>query len=418
MNNEEIQAYLTKGFEGIQAVQLAEIEKAKAEWAKKHDDLVASGADSAEVKASVDRAMKRLDRIEAEWSRPDAAQFHSKSLGEYLIESEAVKSLAQQSQAGGQGTVAGQRAIIRVKSFMEFPGFAPNYTDQKTTITSSAVGSSTPGILTPDRIVPGIVGPGIRRIRVRDLMPRLTTTQNAIEFVRENAFTNASSPVAETISKPESALTFVIASANVRTLAHWIPAARQVLDDFSALQGYVNQRLLDGLKDVEDYEIVAGDGTGQHLTGLSSTATAYDTARNVASDTRIDRLNHAISQVEDVNHSADGIILHPRDWRNIQLIKEETGGANTGAYLLGGPVGNAAPTLWGLPVATTTAVTAGTFYVGAFGLYCAVVDRMDARIDISTEHSDYFIRNMVAIRAEERLTFFQTRTDAVIYGSF
>ena len=91
MNNDEIQAYPTKGFEGIQAVQLAEIEKAKAEWAKKHDDLVASGADSAEVKASVDRAMKRLDRIEAEWSRPDAAQFHSKSIGEYLIESEAVK---------------------------------------------------------------------------------------------------------------------------------------------------------------------------------------------------------------------------------------------------------------------------------------------------------------------------------------
>ena len=87
-------------------------------------------------------------------------------------------------------------------------------------------------------------------------------------------------------------------------------------------------------------------------------------------------------------------------------------------YLLGGPAGVASPVLWGVPVAITTAVTRGTFYVGAFGPYCAVVDREDARVDISTEHDDYFIRNMVAVRAEERLTFIQTRTDAVVYGSF
>ena len=61
----------------------------------------------------------------------------------------------------------------------------------------------------------------------------------------------------------EKARGITIDSANVRTLAHWIPAARQVLDDFVALQGYVNTRLIEGLKDVEDYELVAGDGTGQ-----------------------------------------------------------------------------------------------------------------------------------------------------------
>ena len=416
MTAEMIQEYLKKGVEGIQATQLAAIEAAKSEWARKHDELVAAGADSAEVKASVDRAMKRLDRMEAEWTRPEVGVPQRKTLGDYLVASDAVKQMADQSKQGGVGVVNSQRAILRLKSFMEFDDFAP--LSMKTTITSAAVGSATPGILNPDRIVDSIVRPGVRRLRVRDLMPRLTTTQNAVDFVRENVFTNAASPTAETISKPESALTFAIASANVRTLAHWIPAARQVLEDFGALPGYVNQRLLDGLKDVEDYEIVAGDGTGQHLTGLSSTATAYDTARNVSGDTRIDRLNHAISQIEDVLHYADGIILHPRDWRAIQLVKDESGGANTGMYLLGGPAGVASPVLWGVPVAITTAVTRGTFYVGAFGPYCAVVDREDARVDISTEHDDYFIRNMVAVRAEERLTFIQTRTDAVVYGSF
>ena len=143
----------------------------------------------------------------------------------------------------------------------------------KISFSSRAVGSSTPGILVPERM-PGIVKPGVRRLRVRDLMPRFPTSNNAVEFVKENAFTNAASPTAETISKPESALTFAIDSATVKTIATWIPAAKQVLDDFAALQSYINQRLLEGLMDIEDYELVGGDGTGQHISGLTTEATA------------------------------------------------------------------------------------------------------------------------------------------------
>jgi HK97 family phage major capsid protein len=407
---------ITTQIEAVKTATLDSITKAKSELTEKYNAAIAAGAPAAELKVEMEKSLKRLDNIqtrmdaiEAEWSRGNSfTDKNPKSVGERFVEDEEIKKWCQKGwHKGGTG--------MHLKSFMEFPEFFPAST--KTTITSSAVGSSTPGILVPERI-PGIVKPGVRRIRVRDLMPRMSTSNNAVEFVKENAFTNTASPTAETISKPESALTFSIDSATVKTVAHWIPIAKQTLDDFQTLQGYVNQRLLEGLKDVEDYELVAGDGTGQHLSGLSTEATAYDTARNVAGDTRIDKLNHAISQVEDVLLYADGIILHPRDWRAIELIKTEEGGANTGTYLMGGPAGNATPTLWGLPVAITTAVTRGTFYVGAFALYTQVWDRMAARIDISTEHADYFIRNMVAVRAEERLAFTVTRADAVIYGSF
>lgn len=416
MELEEIQKHLDKGLGGVEAKQLAALTELKTQWGKHYEELKAAGADSAEVKTMCERAIKRLDALEAEWSRPDGRHFgEEKSIGELVSENEAMTELARRGKPGGAGWVRGLSASMPIKSFMQFPDFSPN--ELKTTITSSAVGSSTPGILIPQRL-PGIIKPGVRRIRVRDLVFRMNTNSNAVEYVKENAFTNAASPVAETISKPESSLTFTIESVTVKTLAHWIPAARQILDDFPRLAGYINQRLLEGLKDVEDYEIVAGDGTGQHLTGLSTTAAAYDTARNVTGDTRIDKLNHAISQVEDVLQAADGIILHPRTWRAIQLIKEEAGGANTGPYIMGGPKGDAAPMIWGLPVATTTAVGVDKFYVGAFQTYTVIADRMDARIDISTEHADYFVRNLVAIRAEERLAFFQTRSDAVVYGSF
>lgn len=397
----------------MEAFQKETLDKARAEWKTHHDQLISDGADPKEVKTMVDRAIKRLDAIEADWSRGNVGVTQQKSVGEFVAENEAFVNFSQKVKGG---YVSGMRATIPVKSFSEFPDFAPGL-EEKTTITSAAVGSATSGILIPDRM-PGIVMPGIRKIRVRDLMPRGQTNNNAIEYVKENAFTNLTSPVAETISKPESALTFSIANVPVRTLASWIPAARQILDDFTQLQAYINQRLMQGLKDVEDYELVAGDGTGQHLSGLSTQAGAYDTARNVTGDTYIDQLNHVISQIEDVLLYADGIILHPRDWRKMQLIKDETGGANKGRYILGGPQAIAEQTIWGLPVATTTAVTRGTFYVGAFQRYAMVHDRMDARIDISTEHADFFIRNLVAIRCEERLALTIQRNDAVLYGSF
>lgn len=408
--DQELKTYL----ESVQAATLAALNETKSEWKKHYEELKAQGAPVADVVLKVERALKRLDAVEAIVSRPvgsDGAAYSEKSIGQTVVESDGIKEFVGRMKAadGNAGYMRGLSYSVPMKSL--FVG------EEKTTITSATVGSSTPGILVPQR-VPGIVKPGIRRVRVRDLIPRFPTTSNAIEFVKENVFTNAASPVAETISKPESALTFTIDYENVRTVAHWIPAAKQVLDDFAGLQAYINQRLIEGLKDEEDNQILTGDGAGAHLAGMILNSGTYDTGRNVAGDTYIDKLNHAISQIEDANLEATGIVLSATDWRKIQLIKEDSAAANTGKYLLGGPVGNATPTLWGLPVATTTAMPTGKFFVGAFERYTALWDRMDARVDVSTEHAEFFIRNMVAIRAEERLALTIYRNDAVLYGSF
>lgn len=291
-------------------------------------------------------------------------------------------------------------------------GFFPS--ELKTAITSATVGSSTPGILVPDRI-PGIAKPGVARIRVRDLMRRFPTTNNAVEFVKENAFTNATSPTAETISKPESALTFTTESAGVKTLAHWLPATRQVLQDFAELRQYVDGRLIEGLMDVEDYELLAGDGTGQHLSGLTVEATAYETGRNQSGDTYIDKTAHAVTQLLESNYFPSGVVLNPRDWFAMQLVKDQA--SNVGGYVMGGPRRNAEPFLWGLPVATTNALPSGQFLVGDFQ-QAFIADRMAATVEVSDSHADYFIRNMVAIRAEERIGLVVLKGEAFIFGAF
>lgn len=269
------------------------------------------------------------------------------------------------------------------------------------------------GALIQPMQVPGIVMPGLRRLVIRDLLAQGRISSNSLEYVREKLFTNAAAPVKEKAQKPESELTFEKQTANVKTIAHWVQASRQVMDDAPMLQSYVNNRLLYGLALVEENQLLNGDGTGDNLTGINLVAEAYDTTLNATGDTKADMIAHAIFQVTESEFSASGIILNPRDWHNIALLKD-----NEGRYIFGGPQAFTSNIMWGLPVVPTRAQAQGTFTVGGFDLASQVWDRMDASIEVSREDRDNFVKNMLTILCEERLALAHYRPKALIKGVF
>ncbi len=292
-------------------------------------------------------------------------------------------------------------------------GWDGSRTKAKVTSFDKAIGSgaASAGALVQPQQLPGILMPGLRRLTVRDLLAQGRITSNALEYVRENVFTNAAAPVAEGTLKPESNITFTKETANVKTIAHWIQASRQIMDDAPALESYLNSRMMYGLALVEENQMLNGDGTGDNLQGLNVVANDYETTLNATGDTGADVLAHAIYQVSLSEFEADGIILNPADWHRIALLKDANGN-----YILGGPQAFASKVLWGLPVVSTTAQTAGKFTVGAFGLASQVWDRMDATIEISNQDRDNFVKNMLTILCEERLALAHYRPAAIVTG--
>ncbi|MBD2785514.1 phage major capsid protein [Xenorhabdus sp. DI] len=269
------------------------------------------------------------------------------------------------------------------------------------------------GALIEPMRVPGIITPGLRRLVIRDLLAQGRISSNSLEYVREKLFSNSAAPVKEKAQKPESDLTFEKQTANVITVAHWIQASRQVMDDAPQLQSYVNNRLLYGLALVEEKQLLNGDGSADNLTGINHVATAYDATLNADGDTQADMIAHAIYQVTESEFSASGIILHPRDWHSIALMKDKEG-----RYIFGGPQAFASNVMWGLPVVPTKAQDQGTFTVGAFDLASQVWDRMNATIEVSREDRDNFVKNMLTILCEERLALAHYRPQALIKGTF
>jgi HK97 family phage major capsid protein len=284
-------------------------------------------------------------------------------------------------------------------------------TGLKTTIVNAA-GLNQP--LVPGMRVPGIIPPGQRRLTIRDLLPQLPTRSNMVEFTKETSSTNnAGIQATEGDVKGESAMAFTLSYQPVRTLAHWIPASKQVMEDSDSLAAYINSRLLYMLKVREEDQLLNGSGVGSELSGLIANSTPYDTSySNPATDTFIDVLEHAITQVQqNSDFEASGIILNSLDFAALRLIKNSQGN-----YIYGDPASAAVPQLWGLPVVATKAMARNQFLVGAFQMAATIWDRSDATIELSREHSDFWVRNLLAILVEERLCLTVYRSDALLYG--
>lgn len=373
--------------------QIGDQIKSSAEQTEK--EIKRTGEMNAETRAKVDDLLVKQGELqarlqEAEQKLVSADQRQDKeqpkSLGQLVAESENMQGV--NSSFRGSRRVEVPRAAI------------------------TSLDSSGGALVAPDRR-PGVVAAPERRLTIRELIAPGNTGSNSIEFVRETGFVNNAAPVTEGGQKPYSDISFELDNAAVRTIAHLFKGSRQILDDAAALQSYIDARARYGLLLVEEGQLLYGNGTGANLHGIVPQAQAYSApAINVVGEQRIDRLRLALLQAELAEFPATGIVLNPIDWTAIELTKD-----GEGRYIIASPKDGTEPRLWNRPVVSTQAMLQDDFLVGAFSLGAQIFDRLLAEILISTENDKDFEKNMVSIRAEERLAFAVYRPEAFVTGS-
>lgn len=321
------------------------------------------------------------------------------------------------ARRGGGGQSTGPETMG--KQFIENPdlkGFADYRTrpsrfsmEVKATVTTAADSAGAFGVPHRDTVV----NFPQRRLTVRNLLPTINVTVGSVEYASQTVRTNNAAPVAEGATKPESALGWELKDLPMRVIAHWIPASRQVLDDLPQLRGLIDTELMYGLKLIEEGQLLNGSGSGQNLTGLVTNATAFSAPITISSPNSIDLIGLAILQNALALYPADGIIVNSADWMFMRLLKD-----TQGRYIMGDPQTVVQPVLFGLPVVDTPAMTVDKFLVGNFQSAATLYDRWNARIEVSTEHADFFVKNMVAILCEERLGLAIKNPLALTYGDF
>lgn len=372
----------------------------QAEELKKHGETTASTAKSIEamdatiksITEGMEAAKKRMDELEAKAGRiPEPTATEVKSPGQTFIESEEYKAVKDKG--------------LPIRS---------QPVQVKTLITGASLGNLA-GYLYPSYRVPGIVEDPRRAARVRSLLNVIPTTAGAIDWIRETGYTNAADVVAEGEAKPESAIAFENKSNTIKTIAHWIPVTKQILADAPGLQAYIDSKLIYGLYLKEDDELLYGTGEDGDIHGITTDedVQTYNWSDGTIGDTKLDAIRRAMTKAYLAYYPVNGIVLHPSDWEDIELLK-----SSDGLYVWVNVVVGGQERIWRTPVVISSALTEGTFLTGAFDLGATLWDRQEVTISVSGSHSDFFIKNKLAILCEERVELTVERPESFVVGAF
>lgn len=254
---------------------------------------------------------------------------------------------------------------------------------------------------------------GRRPLTIRDIISVRTTQSDLVHYVRQLTRGNAAAAVAEATAtsgssgvKPEGSLTFLAVDEPVKTIAEWVAATKQALADVGQMRGIIDQELRGDLEEELEDQILTGDGTGANFTGLDAVSGTQDQAWSTNALTTTRKARTLVRTVGRAVPTA--YVMNPTDWETMDLLQD-----NEARYYFGGPAVLGQPRLWGLPVVESEAQPVGNAWVGDWRK-AVLWDREQAMISVSDSHSDFFVRNLVAILGELRAAFGVIRPAAFV----
>jgi HK97 family phage major capsid protein len=260
----------------------------------------------------------------------------------------------------------------------------------------------------------GVISGNFAPLTVRAVLPSSPTSSNQVNSLREASWNNSAAAVAEGNTKPESDITFEQYNVPITTIAHWLKVSKQLLEDAPAIASYIDTRLRDGLGQEVERQLVKGDGTTPTLSGLTDSGN-YTAYSPTSDDLLVDAINRAkYSLWAATGFMPDAVMVNPADWGAMERTRE---GAGTGMYLYGLPGVAAGVNPFGVKIVLTNNVTAGTFIIGNFAASTMVYNRTGAVVEMGYDGND-FTKNLVTLRAEERLGLAVERPSLIYYGSF
>ncbi|MBP8789685.1 MAG: phage major capsid protein [Azonexus sp.] len=301
--------------------------------------------------------------------------------------------------------------------FIKGSGYAPFVTGQtgkfQMQVKNTLVGSDTN--VAPARSG-SVVGGAFVPLTLEAFLPSTPTTSNAIEFTKENAFTNNAAEVDEGSDAAESALTWTLVNMPISNVAHWLKISRQLASDAPALAAYVDSRMRYGVNRKVETQLAAGDGTAPNISGIfdSGNYTAHGIANAALGSTlkKLVLIRKIMGDLWAAGFPPDGILLNPADWATIETELLTTAAGQTLLSFTDGGT----PRLFGLPVVQSVGVTSDNVAVGNFAQAYMIHNREDVMIQMSDSDDDNFTKQLVTLLATRRLALATERPAACRAG--
>lgn len=275
------------------------------------------------------------------------------------------------------------------------------------------------GEVIPADRVPGYKFDPTRPVHVRQLLATGSTQSDVVRYVKESGYSNGAAATAEGTTLTQSDFDMTAADANVRKIGTYFRISEEMLADTPQLTSYLSARAPEKLLEVEDAQILSGDGTGANLSGIITDAADFDVSasgafyQSVESANEFDVIVAALNQLALLNYNADCIMLNPTDFNKILLLKD-----STSKYLKDQVYAGLQPSFNGVKVVVNTAITAGTFLIGNFGVGTQLWVRQGVNVEFFREDGTNVRDGFVTVRVSERVALTNYLPNAFVNGTF
>lgn len=320
---------------------------------------------------SAQRANDLLSQIGPEEVEEEDATMKANNLGENFVNTIKSKGVADRFNIAA-------------------PDFVKTYSDvQKTPSTSGVSDFAT----TYDR---NVVTAARTPLVIRDLFAAETISGSTLVYLVEGAIEGAPAVTNEGAAKPQ--VHFADPTPKTVSLAKvacHIKESDEYISDYPFLASAINGRLLYQLGLVEQTKLVTDL---LNTSGIQSDSTSWTSGSDATAIADL-ILEASMDVQQSSGFAADAVVINPADYYTLRIGKD-----GDDRYYGGGYFGEQSiPNLWGTQVCVTTAVSAGTIIVGAFKTCGSVVQKGGVRVEATNSDQDDFVKNLMTIRAEERL---------------
>lgn len=262
------------------------------------------------------------------------------------------------------------------------------------------------GVLDIPSLVPPFVSLTRWPTRLVDLLVnRIQIDQNSLEFYQEVSRENNATVVADLGTKPTSTFTLTPVQERARVIAHLSePIPVRYLQDVEQVQPFLSREMAQGVLAALEHEVISGDGTGEHMTGLLNTAGTTQVAFTTDPLTTI---RHSFTELQNIGEIPDAIALNPADAEAIDLTRwGSQGGLLTSGFDHPNAVVGNSSNFFGpdnqVKRVVSPSVPAGTAIIGDWGTALTLYLRESMSLLLNYWADSLFESNAFIMRCEMR----------------
>ena len=249
---------------------------------------------------------------------------------------------------------------------------------------------------------------------IRELFMNQSTTSEYVKYNdQETVVRDAKNVAACAASTHNSKITWQVRSIQMKKVRDYVDVCIDMMDDYAFVQGEVVSLVETDVKLRVDKQLLLGSGAGDELNSVDSVASTFAAgsyATSVATPVIADLIKVVGCQISDLGQNnafnANWALLNPVDACLMQLEKDTNGN-----YLLPSYITSDGVQVGAIRVITNNLVPANEMYVGDF-TKGTVFARKGLTVDMSFENNDNFERELVTVKAYERLNLRVRNNDA------